>query len=124
MSHRHAFHRTALEVWVVSYRLAVIAVACLATCVDATVAFAQTVKPAAMTLADQPLSFEENRGQADPRVKYVSRARDYTVALTADEALLMVRKARPSTSTSRLQAQDVAVMRMRLIGALPAPRTS
>ena len=43
-------------------------------------------------LDPQPLSFEENRGQADTRVRYMSRARDYAIALTDDEALLLLRK--------------------------------
>jgi hypothetical protein len=70
---------------------------------------------------DQPIRFEANRGQADPRVRYISRARDYTVALTDDEALLLVR--RPATPPHRrLEASDMALLRMRLTGASPAPR--
>jgi hypothetical protein len=37
--------------------------------------------------AKLPLSFEENRGQADPRVKFLSRAPGYTLFLTGSEAV-------------------------------------
>src|SRR3977135_4419793 len=35
-----------------------------------------------------PLSFEANHGQADGRVKFLSRAGSYTLFLTGDEAVL------------------------------------
>src|SRR5437867_10032946 len=35
-----------------------------------------------------PLSFEANRGQADPRVKFLSRGRGYGLFLTSAEAIL------------------------------------
>src|SRR6185369_7608890 len=35
-----------------------------------------------------PLSFEPNRGQTDPRVKFISRAGHRTLWLTQDEAVL------------------------------------
>jgi Beta-propeller repeat len=35
-----------------------------------------------------PLSFEANRGQTDPRVKFLSRGAGYTLFLTGDEAVL------------------------------------
>src|ERR1022692_2918345 len=35
-----------------------------------------------------PMSFEENRGQADRRVKFLSRGRDYTLYWTASEVIL------------------------------------
>src|SRR5687767_7196038 len=71
---------------------------------------------------EQPVRFEENRGQADPRVRYISRARDYTVALTDDEARLLIRKPTSSPSRGRLQASDLALVRMRLAAASPTPR--
>ena len=40
-----------------------------------------------------PLSFEANRGQADPRVKFLSRGRGYTLFLTSDEAVFTLKKA-------------------------------
>jgi hypothetical protein len=38
-----------------------------------------------------PLSFEANQGQADARVKFLSRGSGYTLFLTADEAILSMR---------------------------------
>src|SRR5687767_7650675 len=35
-----------------------------------------------------PLSFEENRGQVDGKVKFLSRGNGYTLFLTATEAVL------------------------------------
>jgi len=39
-------------------------------------------------LANLPLSFEPNSGQVDPRVKFLSRGRGYTLFLTKDQAIL------------------------------------
>jgi hypothetical protein len=39
-----------------------------------------------------PLTFEPNQGQADPRVKFVGRAHGYTVMLTADGAVLRIKR--------------------------------
>jgi hypothetical protein len=99
------------------------AIAAVTLCLVATAVSAQTVDSRTARLAkDQPVRFEENRGQADPRVRYVSRARDYTVALTDDEALLLVRKPTSSTQQQRLRASDLALLRMRLAGASRKPR--
>src|SRR6266567_3076560 len=38
-----------------------------------------------------PLSFEANRGQTDPSVKFLSRVSGYTLFLTGDEAVLSLR---------------------------------
>ena len=43
-----------------------------------------------------PLSFEINRGQTDPRVKFLSRGSGYSLFLTGDEAVLSLRKGSPS----------------------------
>ena len=98
-------------------------VAAAALCLAASAVFAQTLDTRAVApVKEQPVRFEENRGQADPRVRYISRARDYTVALTDDEALLLVRKPTSSARTSRLEASDLALVRMRLAGASRTPR--
>ena len=39
-----------------------------------------------------PLSFEANRGQTDPRVKFLTRGRGYSLFLTGNEAVLALRK--------------------------------
>ena len=43
------------------------------------------------TYGKLPLSFEENRGQADAQVKFLSRGNGYTLFLTDDEAVLSLR---------------------------------
>jgi hypothetical protein len=51
-----------------------------------------------------PLHFEENRGQADPQVRFLARGPGYGLYLTAGDAVL---------------ALDGAVLRMALVGANP-----
>ena len=72
-----------------------------------------------------PLSFEPNQGQADPRVKFLSRGKGYQVLLTADEVVLSLerggrqdldRASRPSTS------RKPSVVRMRLLDSSSSPR--
>ena len=45
---------------------------------------------------DLPLSFEENRGQADSQVKYLARGRGYTLFLTPKETVLGLRRPSPA----------------------------
>jgi len=60
-----------------------------------------------VTPVKAPLFFEENHGQTDARVKFLSRGGNYTLALTPDEAMVAV------------GAKDPAMLRMRLEGANP-----
>ena len=62
-----------------------------------------------------PLSFEENRGQSDPAVRFLSHGRGYRVFVTTTETVLVLRQ--PSTPTS-------SVVTMRLIGANPGARST
>lgn len=54
-----------------------------------------------------PLSFEENHGQADSRVKFLSRGSGYGLSLTTDGAVLALPNATGSAAS----------LRMRLLGA-------
>jgi hypothetical protein len=45
-----------------------------------------------------PLSFEANHGQTDPQVRFLARGGGYTIFLTADEAVLTLRKSQPGMS--------------------------
>jgi hypothetical protein len=45
-----------------------------------------------------PLSFEANQGQTDARVRFHARGGGYTIFLTADEAVLTLRKSQPDMS--------------------------
>ena len=64
-------------------------------------------------IVSQQLSFEVNRGQSDGKVKFLSRGRDYTLFLTADETVLTLRA--PDHD------EEPAVLRMQLRGANPEP---
>jgi uncharacterized repeat protein (TIGR01451 family) len=65
---------------------------------------------------EAPLSFERNLGQADPRVEYLARGPGYTLFLTGSEAVLAVRRGGGGP------AGTAAALRMRFIGANPAPK--
>jgi hypothetical protein len=75
-----------------------------------------------------PLSFEPNRGQTDPRVKFVSRAGNQTLWLTADEAVLAIgRPSRPDrpdpNKAAAVRETEIApaVLRMKFVGANTSP---
>lgn len=71
-----------------------------------------------------PLSFEANRGRTDNRVKFLSRANGYSLFLTATEAVMSLRKpdsAKTIDPKSASRKPQSAVVRMRLVGANPAP---
>jgi hypothetical protein len=79
-----------------------------------------------------PLSFEENRGQVNDEVKYISRGAGYTLFLTPTEAVLALRQSDSRKMTNdavarrpRVPAQPrparESVLRMKLRGANPAP---
>jgi hypothetical protein len=60
----------------------------------------------------RPLAFEANRGQTDPRVRFVARGAGYTVFLTGTEAVVAFAGG----------AGERAVVRLQPVGASPAPR--
>ena len=73
-----------------------------------------------------PLSFEANRGQTDPRVRFLSRGGAYSLFLTDKEAVLALRKAEsaapkasvPGKTAGPLSASvKTDVIRMQLAGA-------
>jgi hypothetical protein len=83
-----------------------------------------------------PLSFEENQGQTDPRVKFLSRGGGYVLFLTPEEAVLSLHRVKPLDASPLHRATYVrelrkghsgekdAVLRMRLDGANPTPKIS
>jgi len=79
-----------------------------------------------------PMSFEPNRGQVHPDVKFLTRGNGYTLFLTPTEAVMaLVRpERRPAAGAERtgeiLRPADpkVDVLRMKLDGANPQPRVS
>ena len=48
-----------------------------------------------------PLAFEANHGQTDASVKFLSRGNGYTLFLTANEAVLALRRSQESESEPR-----------------------
>ena len=64
------------------------------------------------TFAQLPMAFEPNQGQADEKVRFISRGSGYTLFLTSEEAVLLLR--RPSTDEAQ-----AGVVRMRFLGADP-----
>jgi hypothetical protein len=91
-------------------------------------------------LASSPLFFEENRGQTDSRVKFLSRGRGYTLFLTEDEAVMALKRKSKvngsqwtaasknrggdfvSPSAFHARTDEPAVLRMRLDGAKKDPK--
>ena len=93
-----------------------------------------------------PLSFEVNQGQTDADVKFLSRGKGYTLFLTPNEAVLSLKRSQKSdaglqsvkslasvrksrtheslstTPQSATEAQNPAVLRIKLIGANPQPQ--
>lgn len=63
-----------------------------------------------------PLSFEPNRGQADSRVKFLSRHGGYSLYLTATEAVLGLSKARASIASEHIGARGASAA---LLARLP-----
>ena len=78
-----------------------------------------------------PLSFEENRGQTDPQVKFLARGGGYSLFLTPTEAVLKLRAPSSAKKQTRPDAMPIAfhpeslekpkfsVVRIRLEGANP-----
>jgi hypothetical protein len=66
-------------------------------------------------IARLPMSFEENRGQADDKVKFISRCDRYSLFLTATESVMMVAGDREALTTA---------LRMKLVGADESARVT
>jgi hypothetical protein len=91
-----------------------------------------TVRPSLLEdYGRSSLAFEANQGQTDSSVKFLSRGVGYSLFLTTDEAVVVLRKptvvtrsrtAESPTPNPTPDAQSFAVMRMRFVGANPAPR--
>src|SRR5262249_38301658 len=69
-----------------------------------------------VSLLGLPLSFEANRGQSDPSVKFVSRGDGYDLSLTQDGAVIRFQ--------TGFQTRETRVVRMKLTGASAGARVS
>jgi IPT/TIG domain/Beta-propeller repeat len=85
--------------------------------------------------ADLPMQFEENRGQADPSVRFISRGSGYTLFLTANEAIVVLSRQEPTTEErmersprrrrgSAPNAMQTSVVKMKLLGANSVSQTT
>jgi photosystem II stability/assembly factor-like uncharacterized protein len=83
---------------------------------------------AARSYGDLPLSFELNRGQTDPQIKFLSRSSGYNLYLTDKEAVIGFRApTRPAPKnaqrmTSPTTPEHSSFVRMKLVGAGAAAR--
>jgi hypothetical protein len=84
----------------------------------------------AATFGSLPLSFEPNLGQTDPQVKFLSRNSHYNLFLTANEAVFTLPVAsregapRGAMRAQKLRPTAQAVLRMKMVGANPAPQVA
>src|SRR3989454_7864660 len=99
----------------------------------ASTAIPQASKPQVLAAYGKlPLSFEANQGQTDPKAKFLSRGRGYTLFLTSTEAVLTLTKAdahakRRISGEARLvepEKRAGTVLRMKFLGANPTPRVT
>jgi hypothetical protein len=73
----------------------------------------QSVITPARALRNLPVSFEENQGQVDCQVRYLSRAGNGTIYFTPSETVLTL------SSPDSQKKPDVSVLRLKWIGANP-----
>jgi len=95
----------------------------------------QSAEPASKQKVEAsiPLQFEENRGQTDPNVQFISRGAGYTLFLTANEAVFVLTHQKPAT-TGLVQRSPYSqraaerpstlssVLRMKLSGSNAVPQ--
>jgi hypothetical protein len=90
---------------------------------------------AVASYAKLPLTFEANRGQSDPKVRFLSRQPGYSLFLTDREAVLALSRPEaaaqpqgarelPPTAKRTSHTEKVDVVRMQLGGANHAPRVT
>ncbi|HJP93501.1 MAG TPA: SBBP repeat-containing protein [Pyrinomonadaceae bacterium] len=89
----------------------------------------ETQKRVKATIAELPLSFEINRGQADAPAKFLSRGNGYNLYLTDSESILVLGKAaadeaknRPHIKRAHRRTTPSAVIKMKLAGSNKHPR--
>jgi hypothetical protein len=100
----------------------------------AAIASTKTAATAA-TYGKLPMSFEENAGQADPAVRFLSRGPGYSLFLTPAEAVVSLRKSAlrrepasreraPRSRRQTIPETDAAVVRLAFAGARPDPQVT
>src|SRR5579871_3884404 len=79
--------------------------------------------PASRGYGTLPLSFEENRGQTDPRAKFLARGNGYALFLTPTEAVLKLRdsSSNPKGQGRKRDETRFSALRIRLKDANETP---
>ena len=67
---------------------------------------AVTADPLAIRKAGMPLAFEENRGQADARVDFVARSRDFTACFAGGDVVFALRAPRTGSEMEPVEAES------------------
>lgn len=67
-----------------------------------------------------PLSFEPNKGQTDPSVRFLSRGSGYSLFLTKDEVVLNLERQNAGVTTTGQKPASVDSLHMKLLGASDA----
>src|SRR5580698_2650156 len=81
------------------------------------------IAPQVARYGQLPLTFEENRGQTDPQVRFLARAKGYTAFLTANGIVLSLRPtelanpANTSTPSSQQKRSANTALEFKLVGA-------
>src|ERR1700693_5563293 len=118
----HEQHHGTRGRWLPSFVLAVIVVFAASVCAVSV----PTANPrphiateAHAAYARLPLSFEENRGQTDARVKFLARGNGYSLFLTSAAAVLKLRA--PSAARRVGNRSEFSTVRIGLKDANPTP---
>jgi hypothetical protein len=98
---------------VFAFGLILLFVACVKDDPNRVLVAAEAVGHARIAHAKLLLSFEPNLGQADPRVKFLSRGPGYTLFLAEDEAVLALRKSGARRQDSGFRIQDSGFRRQK-----------
>jgi hypothetical protein len=97
-----------------AFSLALFVVTCLRDNAQSVLVAAQALSGVRSSAnAKLALSFEPNLGQADPRVKFLSRGPGYTLFLAQDEAVVALWRSRARRQDSGFRIQDSGIRRQK-----------
>src|SRR5689334_2039155 len=85
-------------------------------CLQVSLRAQQSVTNTAARLKGLPVSFEENRGQVDPQVRFLAHTGKSTMYFTPGETVLAL------ASRNSEKNSEISVLRLKWIGANPHPQ--